>query len=150
MATTDDVPPLPPPRGSVHVTAGLVVRGRSVLVARRVRPAHLRGLWEFPGGKVESGEAPAAALRRELLEELGLDVQVGAFVARSAEGAVVLDGYRCEALAGAAEAQPRPLDGTHDAVRWVAAAELRALLAEGALPPLDIPLAERFLMRFPG
>ena len=150
MATRDESAPPPPPRGSVHVTAGLVVRGGCVLVARRVRPAHLRGLWEFPGGKVEAGETPAAALRRELLEELGLAVSVGAFVARSAEGTVVLDGYRCEALAGAAEAQPRPADGTHDAVRWVDAAELGALLAAGALPPLDIPLAERFLMQFPG
>lgn len=43
-----------------------------MLVAQRAQDAHLGGLWEFPGGKLEPGEEPAVAARRELLEETGL------------------------------------------------------------------------------
>jgi len=59
------------PRVPVAVVAA--VRGGRVLVARRAADAdHLPGVWEFPGGKVESGETPESAARRELLEETGL------------------------------------------------------------------------------
>ncbi|MGJ4728397.1 Nudix family hydrolase [Luteimonas sp. SDU101] len=59
--------------------AGVITdaRGR-VLLARRSAGRELAGLWEFPGGKVEPGEAPEAALARELAEELGIEVDVGA------------------------------------------------------------------------
>lgn len=63
----------------VEVVAGLVTdaRGR-VLLARRTEGRDLAGLWEFPGGKVEAGESPEAALVRELREELGIEVEIGA------------------------------------------------------------------------
>jgi len=63
----------------VHVVAGVLgdARGR-ILLARRVKGRELAGLWEFPGGKVESGETPQAALVRELREELGIEAEVGA------------------------------------------------------------------------
>lgn len=59
----------------VHVAVGVVydVDGR-VLISKRHADSHQGGLWEFPGGKVESGETVDAALRRELLEELGITV----------------------------------------------------------------------------
>jgi len=50
---------------------------RVLLAARRTEPAALAGLWEFPGGKVERGETPQGALRRELREELGVEVELG-------------------------------------------------------------------------
>jgi 8-oxo-dGTP diphosphatase len=70
--------PEPDPH-AVHVMAGVITdtRGR-VLLARRGAGRELAGLWEFPGGKVEPGEAPEAALARELAEELGIEVEVGA------------------------------------------------------------------------
>jgi 8-oxo-dGTP diphosphatase len=63
----------------VEVVAGLITdaRGR-ILLARRTEGRDLAGLWEFPGGKVEIGESPEAALVRELREELGIEVEIGA------------------------------------------------------------------------
>lgn len=69
----------PPQRPSIHVVAGVITdaRGR-ILLARRAPGRELAGLWEFPGGKVDPGETPEAALARELHEELGIEVEVGA------------------------------------------------------------------------
>lgn len=50
---------------------------RTLLAARRTEPKHTAGLWEFPGGKVEAGEEPVDALRREIREELGVEIEVG-------------------------------------------------------------------------
>lgn len=68
-----------PPTRIVEVVAGVIrdARGR-VLLARRTSGRDLAGLWEFPGGKREPGESPEAALARELHEELGIDVELGA------------------------------------------------------------------------
>ena len=65
-----------PPLPHRDIAAALVWRGPRLLIARRPEEGLLGGLWEFPGGKVEAGEAPADAARREVREELGLEVQV--------------------------------------------------------------------------
>ena len=65
---------------TVLVSAAIIVEGGHVLLTRRKPGTHLAGAWEFPGGKVEPGEDPRAALRRELDEELGIDVSVGEIV----------------------------------------------------------------------
>ncbi|MCB9729995.1 MAG: NUDIX domain-containing protein [Deltaproteobacteria bacterium] len=63
----------------MHVVAGVLPGADpgSVRAFRRATGRHHAGAWEFPGGKVEEGELPEAALRRELREELGLSVEVG-------------------------------------------------------------------------
>jgi len=63
-----------PVRAPRNVAIGLVWHGRRLLVIRRPPNGPLPGLWEFPGGKLEAGETPEAALRRELREEVGLAV----------------------------------------------------------------------------
>ena len=66
---TDGGPP-------IEVAAGLVFRGGKLLITQRPHESHLGGLWEFPGGKREKGESFEDCLRRELAEELGIEVQV--------------------------------------------------------------------------
>lgn len=62
---------------AIEVSAGLVFRRGKLLITQRPEGGHLAGLWEFPGGKREPGESFEECLRRELREELGIDVEVG-------------------------------------------------------------------------
>ncbi len=64
----------------IKVTAALITQKDKALLCRRAPGEKLAGYWEFPGGKVEAGEGDRECLRRELLEELGLAVEVGEFV----------------------------------------------------------------------
>lgn len=120
---------------SVHlvVTAAVVERDGALLVTRRGDHQHLGGMWEFPGGKCEPGETLAACLRREMREELDVDVEVGdeihAVTHHYAERSVELHFFSCE-LRGS----PRPMLG--QAMRWVARAELRP----EEFPPADAEL----------
>ena len=65
-----------------HVVAALIFRDRKVLVCQRTRHQVMPLKWEFPGGKIEEGEQPREALRRELDEELGIDATVGEEIMR--------------------------------------------------------------------
>ncbi|TCL85299.1 T/G mismatch-specific endonuclease [Curtobacterium sp. PhB142] len=123
----------------IEVVAGVLTRpdGR-VLTCRRARDRPAAGQWEFPGGKVEPGELAAEALRRELHEELGLDVVVGEPIDRSLTrvGNVDIDlaTYR---VAWAADGPTSSTD--HDELRWVLPAELGSLgWAEPDLPTVRI------------
>jgi 8-oxo-dGTP diphosphatase len=66
----------------IRVVAAVVRRGDAILVTRRPDRPGRRGQWEFPGGKVEPGEDEPAALRREIREELGCELQLGALLLR--------------------------------------------------------------------
>lgn len=119
---------------TVRVVAALLVRDGLLFAARRSPERREGGLWELPGGKVEPGESDQAALTRELREELGIEVEVGALVAESthayAHGSVTLVGYRCRLLAG------EPVLRDHDASRWLEA----DVLYEVTWAPADLPL----------
>jgi 8-oxo-dGTP diphosphatase len=66
----------------LRVVAAVVRRGEALLLTRRLDRPGQRGQWEFPGGKVEPGEGEAEALRREIAEELGCALEVGALLLR--------------------------------------------------------------------
>ena len=86
----------------IEVSAGLVFRGGKLLLTQRPAGGHLAGLWEFPGGKREAGESFEDCLRRELREELGIEVEVGERLERLThaypERTVHLEFFRCRWL----------------------------------------------------
>ena len=112
------------------VVAAVIEEDGRFLVTRRPHGVHLAGMWEFPGGKIDAGETHAAALQRELREELDTDVDVGELIFdvthEYPDRAVALYFYRC-GLRGV----PRPLLGQE--MRWVARDELSSL----GFPPAD-------------
>ncbi|MFV0373774.1 (deoxy)nucleoside triphosphate pyrophosphohydrolase [Microbacterium sp.] len=108
----------------VPVVGAVIERDGRVLCARR-GDGTFAGLWEFPGGKVEAGETPQQALVREIGEELGCRVSVGASLTTSVNAAphveIELTTYRCALIDG----ERRALE--HAEVRWVPVARLRDL-----------------------
>jgi 8-oxo-dGTP diphosphatase len=82
------------------VTAAVVFDGDKVLITRRPDDSRHAGLWEFPGGKMEPGESPEAALCREIREELNADIRVGdifdVVFYRYEWGPVLILAYTCQ------------------------------------------------------
>jgi 8-oxo-dGTP diphosphatase len=120
---------VPEPVRVVPVVSAAIVddlrRPTRILAARRTEPPHLAGRWELPGGKVEAGEAPLAALHRELQEELGVSVQVGPEIPGpgDAPGWQLSPTHRMRVwLVEVAAGEPAPLED-HDAVRWLGPGE---------------------------
>lgn len=127
--------PLPPPLFPV-VAVALVDGDGRVLVQQRPAGKPMAGLWEFPGGKLEPGETPEAALIRELDEELGIAV-ASACLAPAAFASQPLGArhlllllYVCRKWQG------RPQARHATALKWVRPVELHAL----DMPPADAPL----------
>jgi mutator protein MutT len=122
----------------IVVTAAVIEHNDRFLVTRRLRGTHLEGYWEFPGGKCDAGETLEACLRRELLEELGTDAQIGpeiySVTHSYTERIVELHFFHCE-LTG----DPQPLLG--QAMQWVQRGDLHAL----AFPPADAELIEMLI-----
>lgn len=118
------------------VAAAIVDPANHVLVAQRARGTELAGLWEFPGGKIEAGETPEAALIRELAEELAITVAAAtmiplSFISHAYPGFhLVMLLYLCRRWDGT----PEGLEG--QPLRWVSINELATL----PMPPADLPL----------
>jgi 8-oxo-dGTP diphosphatase len=121
------------------VVGAAIVRGSppyaEVLAAQRARPANLAGWWEFPGGKVDTGENELSALVRECAEELGVHIGVGERVGDDVEvvgGGAVLRVWLARIISG----EPRPME--HAALRWLTAEQLHDV---PWLPP-DVPVVD--------
>jgi 8-oxo-dGTP diphosphatase len=120
------------------VAAALIDRQNRILIQKRPIGKAMAGLWEFPGGKIESGETPEQALVRELHEELTIRVDVTALLPASfashdqGDIQLLLLLYLCRQWSG----QPQLMDA--DAMEWVGVDELAAF----AMPPADQPLVE--------
>jgi mutator protein MutT len=128
-----------PARERKLVVAALIANDRGeVLITQRRADQPLPLFWEFPGGKVEPGEAPDAAVRREIAEELGVDVAVGriwdVMFHAYPDYDVVMLVYRCGIVGGSA---PRPVEVAD--LAWVAPGRL----AEYRILPADEPLVAR-------
>ncbi len=130
---------------TIVVAAGVIFEGGRVLVSQRQKGDHLAGSWEFPGGKVEEGEDPKAAVARELREELGIDVVVGEILDvafyryEAANKAVLLLFY----LASRTPESPNPskLD-VADFAWWD-----KASLDPAKFPPADVAVLEKVRAR---
>ena len=129
----------------IHVVAAALVNGDGqVLLAQRPEGKSLAGLWEFPGGKLEPGESPEAALARELDEELGITapaLEPFTFVSFAyPEFHLVMLLYWCRAWAGV------PVGRDGQALRW----ERPAAMAGLPMPPADLPLVAALQAALPG
>ena len=130
------------PKSAIHVVAGALVSLQGqILIAQRPIGKHMAGGWEFPGGKIDRGEAPLAALRRELEEELGIEVQRAEYLVSCdheyPDRVVHLELWLVTEFKG----EPKPLD--HQALRWVSVDQL----ATADLLPADQPLIEALVVR---
>ncbi|WP_405227728.1 8-oxo-dGTP diphosphatase MutT [Lentisalinibacter sediminis] len=131
------------PRPRLQVVAGILRDGDSrILISRRQPGKHGAGRWEFPGGKIAPGEEPLAALRRELAEEIGIEV-LGArrFMALEhdyPERSVALDFHLVTGWRGRVQALER------QELAWASAAELFDYdMLEADAPVLEALLRDR-------
>ena len=135
----------------ISVVAAIIRRDEKILITRRFDNVHLPGLWEFPGGKVESGESLTHALEREIFEELGITIRVEHeyftidhdYPTKS----VRLHFFNCSIIEG----EPKPIEVAD--WRWWILRHSRALNSQPRMrslfcccaPDLNDPLVERYL-----
>lgn len=95
---------------------------QEILIDRRQDEGLMGGMWEFPGGKIEAGETVAACIKREILEELGIDIEVGEHLITVdhtySNFHITLIVHHCRHLAG----EPQPIEC--EEIRWVALEEI--------------------------
>ena len=121
----------------IEVSAGLIFRSGKLLITQRHADAHLGGLWEFPGGKRHEGETFEDCLRRELREELGIEVEIRELLEEIThhypEKSVHLKFFRCDWLRN----EPRALGCS--AFAWIEVQQLD----QYAFPEADARLLEK-------
>ncbi len=130
---------------ALAVVGAACLRGTKVLLAQRSAKMSDAGLWEFPGGKIEAGETPQAALKRELEEELNVAIEVGELLAI---GSAPLAGHqRYELLRlsvfEATIIAREPQAHEHQELRWVEITDLPRY----CVPPADQPAIDALLQR---
>lgn len=120
----------------LRVTAAIIVQDDAILCARRAPGKSQAGFWEFPGGKVETGETDEMCLVRELHEELGIDTRVKTHFQTNMheydDKIVELVAYWVEWISG----DLVPVD--HDAIKWLPVSQLNTL----QWAPADVPFIE--------
>ena len=119
------------------VTAAIIIKGNKVLIAQRAPVDKLAGKWEFPGGKLELGETPQECLKREISEELDVEIEVSGFFGESIyayhSGTIKLMAFWCKWISGDFTLK------VHSQIAWVNHVELDLY----DFAPADIPLMEK-------
>jgi len=118
------------------VACALIDADNRVLLAQRPKGRAMAGLWEFPGGKVEPGETPEAALIRELEEELAITVPLPCLAPLTFASHAYDDFHLLMPLYICRKWEGEPACREHAAIKWVRAARLR----EYPMPEADLPL----------
>ena len=118
----------------IRVVCGIIYKDDKILLTRRKKGKSLEGFWEFPGGKVERGETDTAALKRELKEELGLEISELYYFSENKHDyntfSIHLVAYKCKAL----DTPGKMVD--HDKFEWVRVNEIGNFNLAGADRPL--------------
>lgn len=118
------------------VTAAVIEKDGKILIAQRRTGDALAGKWEFPGGKMEPGETPEQCLRRELMEEFGIDALIGAYICSSEfeykHIHIELLAYRARHISGDYKLND------HERIAWVKPGDLKSYDLSSA----DIPVAD--------
>ncbi|MGX7031368.1 (deoxy)nucleoside triphosphate pyrophosphohydrolase [Vagococcus zengguangii] len=122
----------------INVVGAILMNEGKILCAQRSEHMSLSLMWEFPGGKIEPGETPQAALKRELNEELLIDVNVAEDIFETTTyeydfGVVTLTTFICHLISGT------PQLTEHAAIKWLYPNELQTL----TWAPADIPAVEK-------
>ncbi len=124
------------------VTCAIIEKDGKILIARRKRGDQMGGKWEFPGGTVEDNETPEPCLRRELKEELGVEIGVKEFVCSSRS---TDDHAPITLLAFTAALFSDELTlYAHDEIRWVSPGDL----ARYDFPEADTPIIQHLIAAF--
>lgn len=126
----------------LRVTAAIIERKGKVLICRRPHNKQMGGLWEFPGGKIETEETPEACLKRELNEELGIDAEIGEHICSSSKSSInnqiELIAYRVSYPEGNFELH------AHEDAKWIDISEY----ADYNFAPADISVIDYLLPKF--
>lgn len=121
------------------MACGIISNEGKVLICRRAAHKHLAGFWEFPGGKVEPGEDPGSSLKRELSEELGMEIGNAEYfmehVHDYGDFKIKLIAYRCVFLKASFEMTD------HDIYSWVDIRMLKGIRLAAADVPIALALA---------
>ncbi len=127
---------IPPMKIVLVVACALVDTDRRILIAQRPEGKQLAGLWEFPGGKIEEGETPEAALIRELREELDIETKEACLAPLAFASHTYDDWHLMMPLYVCRKWQGTPVAKEHSALKWVRPQALR----DYPMPPADEPL----------